>query len=109
MDPRMGLCIDIGHTTRIGLDPADEIEKYFPRVFDIHMKDVTLAEAEGETCIMGQGVIDIPRMIKTMIRLGYSHTLALEYEAEADDPLPGMARSFGYVQGVAAALDYKLI
>ena len=109
MDPRMGLCIDIGHTARIGLDPAGEIEKYFPRVLDIHFKDVTLAEAEGKTCIAGQGVIDIPRIIKTLIRLDYTQTLALEYEAEEDDPLAGMARSFGYVQGVAAALGYELL
>ena len=104
MGPGMGLCVDIGHTARLGLDPAREIEKYFPRVFDIHIKDVTRAEPGGENCIIGLGVIDFPEMIRTLLRLRYPETLSLEYEAEADDPVPGMARCFGYVQGVAAGL-----
>jgi inosose dehydratase len=108
LDPRMGLCIDIGHTARLGLDPSEEIEKYFPRVFDIHIKDETEARAEGQTCIMGLGIIDIPRMIRTLVDMEYSQTTALEFEAEENDPLPGMARSIGYVQGVASALGYKL-
>jgi inosose dehydratase len=108
MGPGVGICVDIGHTARIGLNPAVEIEKYFPRVLDIHIKDVTRAKPGGENCIIGFGVIDFPEMIKTLLRLEYPHTLSLEYEAEADDPVPGMARCFGYVQGTAAALGFTL-
>jgi sugar phosphate isomerase/epimerase len=105
----MGLCIDIGHTARLGIDPASEIRKFFPRVFDIHMKDVSAAVSEGKTCVMGLGVIDIPEMIKVLVKNKYAYTLALEYEAEAQDPLAGMARSFGYVQGIGAAMGYRIV
>ncbi len=103
-DPRMGLCIDIGHTQRIGRDPAADVTAFSDRVFDIHLKDVTAAKAEGETCIIGRGVIDFPTFLKTIQKLGYQGTLALEYEAEAKDPLPGMAESMGYVKGILSTL-----
>ena len=102
----MGICLDIGHTRRINLDPEQDLKDYFDRIFDIHIKDVipTAGHPEGETCIMGRGVIDLVSFLKTVVELNYSGTLALEYEAEAEDPLPGMMESLGYVKGVLATL-----
>ena len=101
MDKRMGLCIDIGHTKRINRTPEQDLTDYFDRVFDIHIKDVT---ADGNTCIIGRGVIDFPVFLNAVKNLGYKGTLALEYEADGNDPLPGMAESIGYVNGVLATL-----
>ena len=104
MDKRMGLCIDIGHTKRINRNPEQDLKDFFDRVHDIHIKDVTAAAAEGTTAIIGRGVIDYVSFMKTVVKMGYKGTLALEYEAEADDPLPGMMESFGYTKGVLAML-----
>jgi len=104
MDKRMGLCIDIGHTRRLGLDPAVEAERFFDRLFDIHIKDVSAAGAEGTTVEIGRGVIDIPAFLTTMKRLKYSRTLHFEFEKDKDDPFPGVAESVGYVRGVMATL-----
>jgi inosose dehydratase len=104
MDRRMGLCIDIGHTQRLGLDPSVEAERFFDRVFDIHIKDVSSADASGSTVEIGRGIIDIPKFLKTMVRLGYSRTLHFEYEKDQNDPLPGLAESLGYVRGVLATV-----
>jgi sugar phosphate isomerase/epimerase len=104
MDKRMGLCIDIGHTQRLGLDPAVEAERFFDRLFDVHIKDVTAASAEGTTVEIGRGVIDIPAFLATMNRLKYSRTLHFEFEKDKDDPFPGIAESVGYVRGVMATL-----
>ena len=102
MDRRMGLCIDIGHTQRLGLDPAVEAERFFDRLFDVHIKDVSAASAEGTTVEIGRGVIDIPAFLATMNRLKYSRTLHFEFEKDKDDPFPGVAESVGYVRGVMA-------
>lgn len=104
MDARMGLCIDIGHTKRIGRDPEQDVKDFFDRVFDIHIKDVTKAENDGTTCTIGHGVIDFVSFLKAVIKLNYKGTLALEYEPEGNDPLPAMMESFGYVRGILAAL-----
>ncbi len=104
MDKRMGLCIDIGHTKRINRDPEQDLKDFFDRVFDVHIKDVTKAAKNGKTCIIGRGVIDFPSFLKAVVKLGYKGTLALEYEAEGDDPLPGMMESFGYIKGILATM-----
>ncbi len=101
-DPRMGLCMDIGHTQRLGLDPGKEFVKYKDRVFDLHLKDVTSPTPEGKTIEIGRGVIDIPKFIKTLIKHHYKGTAALEFEKDAKDPLPGAAESIGYLRGVMA-------
>ena len=103
MDRRMGLCIDVGHTQRLGLDPAVEIERFFDRLLDVHIKDVSSADAKGTTVEIGSGVIDTPKLLKTLVRLGYSHTVHFEHEKDAKDPLPGLAESIGDVRGVLAA------
>lgn len=103
-DKRMGLCIDIGHTKRIHRDPEQDLKDFFPRVFDMHIKDVTKADSDGKTCIIGRGVIDFPSFLKAVIDLDYKGTLALEYEADGKDPLPGMMESFGYIKGILAMM-----
>jgi sugar phosphate isomerase/epimerase len=104
LDKRMGLCIDIGHTKRINRDPEQDLKDFFDRVFDIHIKDVTKAVKTGKTCMIGRGCIDFPSFLKAVVELGYNGTLAIEYEADGDDPLPGMMESFGYVKGILATM-----
>ncbi len=104
LDKRMGLCIDVGHTQRHGLDPSVETERFIDRVYDIHIKDVDKAEAAGKTVEIGRGVIDIPRLLKTLARLKYARTLHLEFEKDQNDPLAGTSESLGYLRGVAATI-----
>jgi inosose dehydratase len=104
MDRRMGLCIDVGHTQRLGLDPADQVARYFDRVLDVHIKDVSASDAKGTTVEIGSGVIDTPKLIRTLARLKYTGTLHFEHEKDEKDPFPGLAESVGYVRGVMAAI-----
>jgi inosose dehydratase len=100
LDPRIGLCIDIGHVVRIGLDPVVFIERYKDRLYDLHMKDVDKAVADGGPVEIGRGVIDIPKVIKALKKIKYNGHLAFEYEKDGEAPLAGLAESVGYVRGV---------
>lgn len=102
MDARMGICLDIGHTTRDGQDPSVDMKRYFKRIFDIHIKDVTAANKTGNTCEMGRGIIDLPKFVATLKSLKYSGVCSLEFEKDSKDPLPGIAESIGYLNGVIA-------
>jgi len=104
LDKRIGICNDIGHTTRAGVDPSVSAEKYFDRLLDVHVKDVTAAEAEGKTVEIGRGVIDIPKFLRTLIRLDYDGVVSFEYEKDPDNPFAGLAESVGYVRGVLASI-----
>ena len=104
LDPRIGLCIDIGHTERCGVDASESAERFADRLHDVHIKDVSAAAEEGSTVEIGRGVIDIPRFIRTLLKIKYTGTASFEFEKDAQDPLPGVAESVGYVRGVLAAV-----
>jgi sugar phosphate isomerase/epimerase len=104
LDRRVGLCIDIGHTVRVGADLVDSVEKYGDRLLDVHMKDVTEAAPKGKEIQVGRGVIDIPGFLRALVRVKYAGVVSFEYEPDPKDPLPGLAESVGYVRGVLAVL-----
>ena len=104
MDSRMGLCIDIGHTRRAGIDPANDAEKYAARLHDVHIKDVNVADKTGTTVEIGRGVIDIPKFLRTLIKINYQGNVSLEFEKDAENPLAGAAESIGYIRGVLSVI-----
>ena len=104
LDPRIGACHDIGYSMLMGIDPAAVTLKYGSRIFDIHIKDVTLASAEGKDCELGRGIIDFPSFIKALRTVKYQGMCSLEYEKGDTDPLPGIAESVGYFKGILDAV-----
>jgi sugar phosphate isomerase/epimerase len=105
MDPRMGLCIDIGHTARTGVDVVKAIADAGPRLLDMHAKDLRDMKDKESQCIVGEGAMPIPAIFRQLDAMRYPGYVNLEYEIDADDPLPGMQRSFAYMRGVLAALS----
>jgi inosose dehydratase len=103
-DRRVGLCIDIGHAVRAGGDPSRDAERFADRLLDVHIKDVSAAAAKGHTIEIGRGVINIPRFLRTVKKIGYAGKLSFEFEKDENDPLPGLAESVGYVRGALAAM-----
>jgi len=99
-DQRIGFCIDIGHTFRIGQDPAAKAEQYADRLYDVHLKDVDKRGAEGKPLEIGHGIMDIPAFMKTLQDINYTGIVGIEYEKDGDDPVPGLAESAGYIRGV---------
>ena len=104
MDPRMGLCIDIGHTVRTGTDVVKAIADAGPRLIDMHVKDLRDLTAKGSQCIVGEGAIPIAEIFRQLLAMRYGGYVNLEYEIDADDPLPGMKQSFAHMRGVLAGL-----
>ncbi len=104
LDQRIGLCMDIGHTMRIGIDPADAAEMYFDRLLDLHVRDVDQANADGKTVPIGRGVIDFTRFLNILIKNNYTEHVSLEYDQEKTDPLPASAECFGFLKGVLSLI-----
>lgn len=102
LDPRIGMCLDIGHDTRNGKDPVADLKKYKTRVFDIHIKDVTGNTKLGYSVEVGRGIIDIPAFVKMLRKVKYTGVCSLEHERNMDNPFMGIAESIGYFRGVIA-------
>jgi sugar phosphate isomerase/epimerase len=106
MDPRMGCCIDIGHTVRAGTDVVEAIKQVGPRLFNMHTKDLTSFTAKESQVAVGDGSMPIRRIFETLIAIKYKGFVDLEYEVHGDDPMPGVIASFSYMRGVLAGMGY---
>ena len=103
-DQRLGLCIDVGHTTRTGTDPVQACRQFRDRLYDMHVKDLAVKTDKDSQVAVGRGVIDFPALLRTLVDIGYQGQVGLEYEIHEDDPLPGMIESLAYMRGVLAGV-----
>jgi inosose dehydratase len=103
-DQRIGLCIDVGHTARAKVDPAEAIVKCRGRLYDLHVKDITSTEPAGTTVEAGRGVLDLKSILQSVLKIQYPYLFSIEYEKDAEDPLPGLAETVGYLKALLASL-----
>jgi len=106
MDPRMGCCIDVGHCERAGTDVVQAIHEVGPRLFDMHIKDLTSFQSKESQVAVGQGIMPIRGIFEALIATGYKGFVDLEYEIHGDDPMPGVIESFAFMRGVLAGMGY---
>ncbi len=104
-DARIGLCIDVGHTARAKVNPAEAIIKCQSRLYDMHIKDIASTEPNGSTIEAGRGVLDLKSIVQATLKIKYSYLFSFEYEKDADDPIPGLAESIGYIRGLLASMN----
>jgi sugar phosphate isomerase/epimerase len=106
MDPRMGCCIDVGHTIRAGTDVVQAIREAGPRLYNIHMKDLADFKNKESQVAVGEGLMPLREMFAALIAMRYQGFVDLEYEIHSDDPMPGVISSFSYMRGVLEGMGY---
>jgi len=107
MDPRMGCCIDVGHCVRAGTDVIEAIHAAGPRLFNMHIKDLTSFTDKESQVAVGEGKMPIRQIFEALIKINYPGFVDLEYEIRADDPMPGVIESFSYMRGVLSGMGYN--
>ena len=100
-DERIGVCVDVGHTARCGVDPVQALRTCAGRLYDVHFKDLATKEANSRPIEVGRGVLDVRGMLKALLDISYGHHVGLEHEKDMNDPIPGAAESFGYIRGTS--------
>jgi sugar phosphate isomerase/epimerase len=104
MDPRMGCCIDVGHAVRAGTDVVQAIHEAGPRLFNIHVKDVTNFQSKQSQVAVGEGKMPVRKIFEALVATKYQGFVDLEYEVHPDDPMPGVISSFAYMRGVLTGM-----
>jgi sugar phosphate isomerase/epimerase len=104
MDPRIGCCIDVGHAVRAGNDLVQAIHEVGPRLFNMHMKDLTNFQSKESQVPVGDGIMPVREIFEALIATKYKGFVDLEYEIHGDDPMPGVIASFAYMRGVLSGL-----
>ena len=106
MDPRLGCCIDVGHTVRTGADLVQAIHEAGSRLFNLHMKDLANFGSKESQVAVGDGIMPVSEMFAALIEMKYKGYVDLEYEVHPDDPMPGVISSFAYMRGILSGLGY---
>ena len=104
MDPRMGCCIDVGHTARAGTDVVQAMQEAGARLFNVHMKDLTSFQSNESQVAVGDGIMPVRKLFEALIAMKYKGFVDLEYEIHPDDTMPGVISSLAYMRGVLAGL-----
>jgi sugar phosphate isomerase/epimerase len=104
MDPRMGLCMDLGHSMRTGADVVKACADAGSRLLDVHIKDLADPKSAGSQCDVGEGVMPVVALFRQLKKMNYQGYVNLEYEINGYEPLVGMQKSFAYMHGVLDAL-----
>lgn len=103
-DARFGLCMDIGHASRAGVDPVKTVGEVKDRLLDIHVKDLKDKLVKESQCEVGTGALDIPGLFRALVGIRFEGHVALEYEINEANPRAGIRESFAYMRGVCDAL-----
>jgi sugar phosphate isomerase/epimerase len=107
LDPRIGLCIDLGHALRAGADVVAAIYAAGSRLYDLHIKDLADATSRESQVAVGEGIMPVRAIFQALLDIKYPGNVDLEYEIKANDPMPGVVESFAYMRGVLAGMGYK--
>jgi inosose dehydratase len=104
-DPRFGLCMDIGHTTRAGVDPVATVDEVKDRLLDLHLKDLKVKTDEHSQTEVGKGALDLPGLLRALAKISFAGHCGLEYEIHEEAPQAGIRESLAYLRGVLDTLS----
>jgi sugar phosphate isomerase/epimerase len=93
---RLGLCADIGHWVRSGLDPVESLKKASGHVLHLHMKDLHEKSRNGHDVHWGEGVCDIDGVIKELKNQNFKGAISAEYEYNWNNSRADVAESVNY-------------
>ena len=106
LDPRIGVCIDVGHAVRANANVVEAIHATGSRLYDMHVKDLSGYTSRENQVAVGEGVIPFREIFQALAEIKYPGYVDLEYEINADNPMPGVIESFAYMRGVLTGLGY---
>ena len=90
---RVGLCLDTAWALDAGEDPVEMAREFAPRLFSVHLKDFVFDRAgKPEDVVVGTGNLDLPSFFTALDETGYSGPLILEYEGDAENPVPSVRK-----------------
>lgn len=100
--PRIGLCLDTAWALDAHEDPVAMAEKFAGRLYGVHLKDFVFDRAgKPADTILGEGNLDLPRMLALLAGNAATESLIIEYEGDINDPVPALTKC---VEKIHAAL-----
>jgi sugar phosphate isomerase/epimerase len=91
--PQIGLCMDTAWTLDAGENPSDWIDRFGERLYAIHYKDFVFERCGKEVdVVVGTGCLNLPDLLTKLRALNFSGPAVIEYEGDADQPVPALTK-----------------
>jgi sugar phosphate isomerase/epimerase len=105
-DARLGVCADVGHWTRSGVDAVAALRMFPGRVTSVHLKDVKEAgNPDAGDLPLGMGVTNVKGVLRELRRQKFDGNISIEYERDWAHTVEDIAQCVGFVRGLADADD----
>ena len=107
--PNIGVCADIGHWIRNGMNVVTCLQQLQGRVWVLHFKDVAaFGKKEAEDILLGKGVINIPSVLKELKRQHFKGLISIEHEANWTTNVKDVQYDVAYYNEQLSKLSKKL-
>lgn len=105
---RIGLCADVGHWMRSGIDPLEALKKYGDRVITFHFKDLdAFGKPEAHDVPWGTGAGKSQQIFTLLKDMKFKGAISIEYEIHPPDQLAQVAQCVTNFDQMAAASAEK--
>jgi len=99
--PNFGVCADLGHWERSGLNPAECLKKLEGNILGVHLKDIDQSDnPEANDVIIGKGVIKFPEVINELKRQRFKGVIHIECEHKMENNLAEVIEGKKYFEGL---------
>lgn len=96
--PNFGVCADLGHWPKSGINPLDAVKKLSGHIIAIHLKDIAAYNDPKLVDVpVGTGVVDFPAIFQELKKQGFKGHIYIERDA-TDKPnnLPSVIQEVAY-------------
>ena len=99
--PNFGVCADLGHWKRSGLNPVECLQKLDGNILGVHLKDVHQSDnPEANDVVIGKGVINFTSIIDELKRQQFKGVIHIECEHKMENNLAEVIEGKKYFEGL---------
>ena len=102
---RIGMCADIGHWIRSGLDPVECLKKAEGHIVQLHFKDLNKKSKDAHDVHWGQGVANVKAVMQELKRQKFKGLFSVEYEHNWENNVPDVQASVNYFRQIVPTLQ----
>lgn len=95
---QFGVCADLGHWVRSGLDPVECLKKLEGHIIAVHAKDLDkFGDLEAQDVKISDGVIDYAAVMSELKRQNFTGPIYIECEHDFEDNVADVAFAIDYL------------
>ena len=106
--PNFGVCADLGHWARSGLDPVECLKQLDGHILGVHLKDIDESNnPDAKDVIVGKGVIDLSAVVAELKRQHFNGAVHVECEHAMENNMPDVIEAIKYFDGLTKQSQSK--